>query len=343
MSRCALTIAAVLLLPIALLADGPPWWEQEQTALVQKTEGENAAALANWQEGYVEAEGTGTADVSSAFNRAQAKLMAEEASRVRAYGVLAEAIFGFHITSEITVRQGIVADSVQQLRLEGFIKGARIVDARAGEAPDGSPLYWTKVGILMARRHPGLQAEAPPPFAPDAAPQVLSQAVMPTVTRVEQEKPLPRYAPPGYAPYSGLLLFGIAPLATADMGAGGPREEKDYTGLLLDARGTGAQPSISPKILTPAGEEVWGTMDVTPDYAIQYGIAGFAHTLEKGLTMPRVAADPLIIRSPEARGFTPQDPVKTYFVVSPEDADFILRMNQRTHFLQKCSVVFVCE
>jgi len=326
-------LLAVILLIMASAALAANWWEEKQTTLVQQSQGDQCSSLTNWEDRYLEATGIGTADLSQTVNPIQARQLALDAARVRAYGQLAETVLGFRITSTITVRNGLTEDSEQQMRVDGFIKGARVIDEKVEQADDGSPLATVRVGILLARSHPGPQAEPPQPLAAGQRPRVLSQVILPTVTACETKQPLPRYRGRPVLPLQGMQEPFAQP------------PEADYSGLIVDARGSEGQPSISPKILTPAGEEVWGTLDVVPEFALTYGIAGWAHELEIAKASPRAGDNPLFVKAypPGARGFTDEDPIKTYFIVDNETADFVLAMDERTHFLSTCDVLFVLD
>ncbi len=63
------------------------------------------------------------------------------------------------------------------------------------------------------------------------------------------------------------ICFGMLLLHTASFA------QTLYTGVVIDARGLGVMPSMSPKIYDNTGNEVYGTMTVDPDYVIEKGIA----------------------------------------------------------------------
>jgi len=328
MRKFLLVTLAVLLVTSAGVLSAKEWWEEEQSPLVQQQTTAGAESLTNWEDGYIQVTGLGTADMATAVNVVQALAMAQDAARVRAYGQLAEIILGFNITSEITVKNGLVEGSEQRMKLEGFIKGARVISTDYEWAPDGSPIVKVTVGVIMGKRHPGIDAAPPTLPPPDVAPTALSQVVMPAVEEIEKTAPMlePLKAPAELPP--------APPAAPA-------REVKNYSGLIVNASNMGGAPSISPKLLTPDGKEVWGTLLVTPEYAIEFGIAGWAHNMEKAVESPRVGLEPLVIRAVAARGYTDEDPIKTYFVISEDDAAFVKAMNERTHFLEKGGVVII--
>jgi hypothetical protein len=402
--RSLLAVAVLALLFSASMSLAAEWWEEEQTSLVQSQQGKDAdgnaySVVTNWEDGYVAVTGKGTADRRTAVNDAQALAMAEDAARVRAYGQLAEAVLGFNITSEITVENGLADKSEQKMRLEGFLKGARVLEKQSEWLPDGSPVVTVKVGIVMNRKHPGISAPppmprrpveqptAPPPVTerPVAPPPVVEQPATPPPVVEQPVAPPPVVEKPQEKPHflSQVLAVTIreseettrkekqiqvyvpaadAPLPTGrgmEMGPNaaeeqvyefpGGTEEKDYTGLIVDATGLGGSPSLAPKIFSEYGKEVWGTLEVDLDYAMTYGVADFAHNAGTAKGKERAGGTPLMMTAIRVEGAQPDSAFKSDFVVSEKAANFILKMNERMKakdpdgkgFLEKCAVVFI--
>ena len=113
----------------------------------------------------------------------------------------------------------------------------------------------------------------------------------------------------------------------------------DYTSLIIDARGLDMQRTISPKLLRADGSEVWGTMSVTPDFAIEVGIASFTTGMEDAKQNKRAGSNPLVVK---AVGAVPQGAMKMPFI-SNEDAALILAENARSKFADNCKVIFVVD
>jgi len=110
-------------------------------------------------------------------------------------------------------------------------------------------------------------------------------------------------------------------------------EGGDFTGLIIDCRGLDVKPSMSPKVYDPDGLEVYGTLQVSPDYAIEVGIAAYPRTMEQALKSPRAGAHPLVVK---AVGSGPK--YKTDVVVSAADAQRIREADSRSGFLSQCKV-----
>ena len=106
----------------------------------------------------------------------------------------------------------------------------------------------------------------------------------------------------------------------------------------MDARGLQGRPAISPKIFDENGAEVYGTLLVKKDYAMQQGISGYARDLTAAQSNPRVTENPLTVKAISAEGAS-----KTEFIISNEDAKQIRAAKDNLTFLQKCRVMIVLD
>ncbi len=75
------------------------------------------------------------ADISS---QAEARIIAEQIARMRAYEMLAQTVLGLRLNSTNVLRNQLQYDGRLITVVEGFIQGARIADSRSGTRPDGS-------------------------------------------------------------------------------------------------------------------------------------------------------------------------------------------------------------
>jgi hypothetical protein len=111
-----------------------------------------------------------------------------------------------------------------------------------------------------------------------------------------------------------------------------------YTGLVLDVRGLGARPAMSPKILTESGKEIYGSAKVNREYAVQQGMVGYAKNISTAQTNNRVTNNPITIKAMRVSG-----PAKTDIIVSDSDASKLMGAAENLSFLQKCRVMVVLD
>ena len=110
-----------------------------------------------------------------------------------------------------------------------------------------------------------------------------------------------------------------------------------YTGLVIDARGLGVLPSMSPKIYDVTGNEVYGTMIVDPDFVIEQGIAGFAESVETAVEEGIVGGNPMVVRAISLA----EDPSRGSVVVRDNDAVRILAANVKSAFFNNYKVAII--
>ncbi len=110
----------------------------------------------------------------------------------------------------------------------------------------------------------------------------------------------------------------------------------ETTGLLIDARGLGIQPAMSPKIYDEDGNEVYGTVHCSPDYAIEVGIAGYPRSMDYALKSDRMGKHPLIIKA-----LSKGPKFATDVVISNADAARIKSADSISNFLSRCRVAIL--
>jgi len=113
--------------------------------------------------------------------------------------------------------------------------------------------------------------------------------------------------------------------------------EQLYTGLIIDARELGIQPGKSPKIYDENGIEIYGTVNIDPDFVIEKGIVQYQRTIGDAIREETAGLNPIVVRAVE-RG---NHPYKADVTISSKDAAWILKANQKSQFLQNLQVVFV--
>ena len=135
----------------------------------------------------------------------------------------------------------------------------------------------------------------------------IAQAVLPDVPTVQESFPAPTITVPS---------------------SGG------YTGLIIDCRGLGLKPVMSPVIKNDSGQSIYGHKNLDPAKVIAQGMADYSYDPSNGAG--RAGSNPLIIKAVSLEGVYRGNPV-----VSTADANKILAENNISHFLENTYVVFV--
>ncbi|MEE8555720.1 MAG: hypothetical protein V3T00_07655, partial [bacterium] len=111
-----------------------------------------------------------------------------------------------------------------------------------------------------------------------------------------------------------------------------------YTGLIIDARGTGVLPAMSPKVLDPEGREIYGSAYVSREHAVAQGIVGYAKDVDAARQNDRVQGNPLVIKALESKGANKSD-----LVISESDADALREIAQTQNFMRQTRVMIVLD
>jgi hypothetical protein len=111
-----------------------------------------------------------------------------------------------------------------------------------------------------------------------------------------------------------------------------------FTGLVVDARGIQARPAMSPRIIDENGREIYGSMNVEREYAVQQGMSGYARDLTAAQSNTRVTNNPLSVKGLKTEGAGRSD-----IVIAKADAEKILAAGDNQSFLKKCRVMIVLD
>jgi hypothetical protein len=114
-----------------------------------------------------------------------------------------------------------------------------------------------------------------------------------------------------------------------------------FTGLIVDCRGLGVSPAMSPKIVDETGKEIWGTMQIDPEIAIEYGIVGYYKSVEDARSGSRAGQNPLVVKAIGKAGRAKM--FQCDAVVTSADGQRILGENAEAGFLAKLNVCFVTD
>ena len=121
-------------------------------------------------------------------------------------------------------------------------------------------------------------------------------------------------------------------------------KKKQYTGVVIDARGTGAKPCLAPRVLTTQGEEAYSAAYVDKTQAAAANsddknrIAWYVTSEEAAKTHARVAANPLMVKALRAEG-----PNRTDLVIHDADAQLIQLLPENFVFLKQAKVMVILD
>jgi hypothetical protein len=120
------------------------------------------------------------------------------------------------------------------------------------------------------------------------------------------------------------------------------KAKSKYTGLVIDARGTGAKPALAPRILTTKGEEAYSASYVdktgTRPADENNGIASYVSNESAAKTHPRVSTNPLIVKALSADGTN-----RTDLVIHDADAQLIQLLPENFMFLKQAKVIVIID
>ena len=256
--------------------------------------------IINYEDGYVEAVGIGAVDTAK-IKGSNARPMCLRAATVVAYRNLLEVTKGVQIDSQTTIRDFVTESDVINAAISGFVKGARTVNT--DYLSDGT----CEVTLRMS-----LSGK-------------FAQTIIPRAIQEQQKRESPPPAPVKPEPAS------VKPVPT-------PAAAPVYTGMVVDARGLGVRPAMSPKIVDEAGAEVYGSMIVDKTYAVSQGISGYARDLTAAQGNQRVTDNPVTVKGVSAEGAGKAD-----IKISNDDAKQIRSTEESLGFMKKCRVMIVLD
>ena len=250
----------------------------------------------DWDSRVITVTGMGAAPMN-AVNPAQANMLARRAAVVDGYRQLAESVKGVNVDAETTVENMMVTSDVVHTKISALIQGARVIAEKP--VPGG---YEVTMQMNMF-----------------GGSESLASAVLPPTGQTPEAFPVPAATT---APATGS--------SAADAPAG--KAEGVYTGLVVDCRGLGLKPVMSPVIRNDQGQPIYGFKNLDYDKVITYGMAGYTSDQNN---VTRAGSHPLVVKAVRVENHN------GYPVVSLSDANKILIENGATHFLDATCVVFI--
>lgn len=114
--------------------------------------------------------------------------------------------------------------------------------------------------------------------------------------------------------------------------------KKSYTGLILDARGLGFEPVLNPVIVSEQGNDIYSSVYISREFAVQNGVCKYACTKEEALREKRVGPNPLIFK-----GLRKEGKENSSIVVSMSDYHELEKATERHEFFKECRVVIIID
>jgi hypothetical protein len=233
-----------------------------------------------------------------------ARATAIRAAKVDAMRNLLEAVMAVTVSSETTVRGAAIENDVIKTSVEGMVKGARMRDIDGDGRGSNSDIRYlsdTSIEIEMEVHMSGI-----------------SEVILPSA---------------GFAPAPAPTAGGApAPAAPA-----APRPGT-VTGLIIDARGLGLRPAMSPKVLDQNGGVVYGPGNFTREFAVKFGVAGYSKNLEQAQQDPRVVGNPLVVKGVSVQGANKAD-----LVLAAGDVSRVKSADSSGQFLSNCKVMILID
>jgi len=243
-------------------------------------------------------EAIGTGVAPGNVGLAQGHGLARRAAIVDAYRNLTELIQGVQVDSTTTMENLMISSDTVKTKVTGLIRGARIIR----ELPQADGSYQVVMRINL--------------YGPNSMAEVALNAVQPAET--------------------GQIS---AQIPEQIVQASKPIQEKPaVTGIIIDARKLGLEPSFSPQIYDESGRIVYGNMSVSGDYAVSQGMVEYALTPDRYEAaingQSRAGSSPLSVKAIGVRDNN------CNVIISNADAETIISANATLGIFKKCAVVF---
>ncbi len=292
----AFLLVLATLTPAANAVDGQ---DVVETIEVESSERSRIEGSLDWTESSLVVYGEGAAPAEA--NPVRARLMGFRAAKLVAYRNLLEIIGEVQIDGQTTVSMAMVSDDSIRARVEGIVKGARVL---TGSREQEGELF--RIALKL-----DLLGE-------------MADAVLPLPDSTSAESPA-RDLPSLELTESDSLLVFVPP--------------EPYTGLIVDARGTDLTPSMSPRIIDTDDRVIYSADHVDRDYAVRLGIVGYDKDIARAASSDRIGgteANPFVVEAVALSGLYNSD-----VVISRDSGVRARMADMEGDFLTQCRVIFI--
>ena len=268
----------------------------------------------DWSDNSITVIGMG-APPANARNAAQARMMARRAAVVDGYRQLAEVVKGVNVDSESTVENFMVTSDITRTKVNALVQGAQVIREQA--TSDGGYEVTMKISMFGVSNS-------------------LAEAVLPRNVEHESFPEPVQSVAPSMPAYDSSASVSVRIDVTANASAAAPAPNNNaiggYTGLVVDCRGLGLKPVMSPVIKNASGEKIYGHKNIDPDFVIAHGMASYTSDVNK---VSRAGSNPLVVKAVSLEDHNGNP------VISVADANRVLIENKTAGFLEKTNVVFI--
>ncbi|MBO9541058.1 LPP20 family lipoprotein [bacterium] len=128
----------------------------------------------------------------------------------------------------------------------------------------------------------------------------------------------------------------LKPTGTVDSLLAPAEVRVEHTGLIVDARGLGLEPAMSPMILDESAARLYLSpkVSVDPEAVVNKGLASYASSLQEAQKLQRVGSNPLVLKAKRVDD-------RTNVVLDDTAAKQLLGADRRKGFLKDLAVVLV--
>jgi len=109
-----------------------------------------------------------------------------------------------------------------------------------------------------------------------------------------------------------------------------------YSGLVIDARGLGIEPVLDPVIISEQGHEIYSSVFISREFAVQNGICKYVCNLDQALQDKRIGDNPMVLK-----GLRKEGSKNATLVISMSDYLVLEKTTERHTFLNECRVIIV--
>ena len=276
------------------------------------------SAMTDWDREIISATGYGVGDPARAKNPGHLRIMAHQAAILDGYRRLAEQGQGIQVSGNSSIADNISTGDVVSGQFEAVVKRAKIVSESYDEYNNCTvvmevPLFGVTNSIAKAVFKPVEKEPFPQPTTVNIN---VDNSVHQTQT-VNQNQTV----------NNGTSVQENSNTNTSTVSAG------SYTGLIVDCRGLGLQPVMSPVIRNANQQPIYGYKNLDYDRVIAHGMASYVTSMSGNVS--RAGSNPLIVKAISVVEHN------SYPVLSVSDADKVLAVNQSSHFMEMCAVVFI--